>query len=418
MTTSVSSLNESSFVAYQLLNGRFNSEAATTSSDVINSYTNGITPFSQALKALEDNPDQIAAIAATYAPSMNQAVTNLINLATTGISKQIDPTDPNSPTTPYYLTHYMGDGLNALLQSLTAAGATITTNGNNPPTVSITAANVATWLSAANSGVSDIVQQCEDSTGLAQHSFQAAVELQYVAKANNQLSTDLSDLYSALQIANQTLGDLNSVLALHNQVSLSTNPAITYPTQSQVNGSYEKWLGEYEANATSAFAPIFIKFNFTSTDNSPGGVQFQELTQAYDQMVKVQNTLANDLTEMAAPGGPGTSSDIYQKVNTVYQGLVAATAAGPPDPQGNPAYYNPDFYNWFIDGWQGGAQTGSGAIAQNINFAITSSQSFNDTQTQKVQEDLYTYEQFIQSATSMLTNYSDIVIQAGQAIGR
>ncbi len=413
-STDNNSLNESSFVAYNLLNGRYNSEAATTSGTVISNYNTGINNFSTVLSLAGTNPTPAQLTAA--ASGLTATVTSLINLATTGINQQIDPTDPNSPSTAYYLSQYQGDSLNALLQTLTMSGATITTNGNNPPTVSISAANVATWLnlSTTSSSIGNIVNQCLNASDYAEHSFQAAIELQYVRKANEELSTNLADLEQALVVANQTLGDLNSVLAYHNQVFISTNPPVTYPGITY-NGSYNDWLEAYSSSGDQAFKPLYIYF----TNPLPTGATNPEEAPiaAYNKLVTLGNKLHSDLVTLAAVAG--TSSDIYQKVSVVYRDLLTATS-GSTNSVTNPYDSSKNFYlsAWWTDGWVNGAQEGSGAIAQSINFAVTSTQSFNDTQTQKVQEDLYTYEQFIQSATSMLTDYSDICIQVEQAINR
>jgi hypothetical protein len=404
MTSSVNQVNatsttNTSFVSSDILGLLVNAEAEITPGSVITPYSNNMAIIANSLK-LATNP---SADLTTYAALMQAAVTNLINLARDGVTQRINPNEPASDTNPvtqYYLTKQMGDSLGPVFQLLKEAGATIITT-TNPPTVSISADQLRKFLdlSLTTPDVANLVGTAQNATDYATSTFQAMIELIYCGTANTVLEGSLQNQQQALQIAQDTESTLNSVQSTHNEVSLTSNPSLITNPSTNVPSD---WTAAYEASLESALAPIGIYIT------SPN---------AMSDLMNEQAALHKELTTLATVAG--TDSDIYQRVQAVSHDIDTALAGGV---TGVAA--------WFADGWSedksGGAtktpqnQVGtgssasSGEIQNNINLALSSCQSFNNTQTQEVSRQLFVFEQYYTSASSMLTDLSGIIERIGQ----
>lgn len=409
MTSSINSTSTAaptSFLSAQLAGLTVNVEGDYTRGAVVNSYSDQVDNYATALSFADKSPTapQLAALAAL----LTSSTSSLITLARDGITQLSDPNSPpgpNNPSTAFYLTQSMVNNLDQLFQSLQIAGATITAHSSGPPTVSISAANVRRWLdlSLVSPVVGQLVNTAQSLTDGATHSIQAFTELVYVRTANEVLESQMVGLEQALQVTQSTLKTLQDVQDLHNQVSLTSITTLDVPKGTEVNppNNIDAWETEYLKRANEALVPIGIQIDDTKT-----GVT-RDLPA---EMQAAQNQLTSDLAVLATVAG--TESAIFQRTQTVLQELEAAN---------NPT--NPSaFAAWFADGYtggqNGGATEGSGAIQSNINAAISSTQAFNDSESQNVSNSMFVFEEYYKSASAVLDKLSQIIEKIAQNISR
>lgn len=397
------STTNTSFVSSNILGLQVNAEAETTPGSVITPYTTNINVIADALPLASD-PTVTPAQLAQTAAAMEAAVTNLINLARDGVSQRINPNEPLSDTNPvttYFLSKQMADSLGPVFKLLQESGATVVTT-TNPPQVSINAVQLRRFLdlSLTTPDVANLIGIAQKGATDALHTFQAMIELIYCRTANDVLETALQNQQQALQVTQDAESTLNQVQATHNEVGLTSNPAL----DTQISGATttQAWTAAYETSINAALAPIGI---------------FITSTTAVTDLESQQIALHNELTILATVAG--TESDIYQRVLKVSGDVDHALAGG-----------TTGIAAWFADGWStdqsGGATktpenqkgTGStassGQIQSDINLALSSCQAFNNTQTQEVSRQLFVFEQYYTSASSMLTDLSGIIERIAQ----
>ncbi len=79
------------------------------------------------------------------------------------------------------------------------------------------------------------------------------------------------------------------------------------------------------------------------------------------------------------------------------------------------------YKNWLLDNY-GSRFTSTGIKAgqyqQNITFAITAGQSLNDSQKENVNNFLFVFQQYYQSATAMLQQITQLIQQIAQNVSK
>jgi hypothetical protein len=390
-----------------------NVEGEYTRRAITDPYTTEVTTFANVLSLANQSPTPAELAAA--GKLLESSVTSLIELARDGVLQKIDRNDPNSPSTNYYMTQDMVSRLDQLFESLTVAGATITPNGSNPPTVVISGDTVRRWLdlSLVTPIVGQLVQLAQGATEGANNTLQALVELEYVRTANELLAQKMSDLEEALQVAQDSLTTLKDVQDIHNQVKLVVPTEFVPPTAGDVGGDTGKsgrdaWTKIYTERADEALAPIGLEIDEQKDPTLPP----RDLTA---ELIAASEALASQLIILSqvAP-----SSDIYNKVKVVHDEIVTALNGDPKN-----------LANWFADGYStinssgqvtggSGAQEGSGEIQANINAAISSTEAFNNSQTQEVSQFMFVFEEYYKSASAILTKISQLIEKMAQSIAR
>ncbi len=401
----------------------------TTSTAVANEYAADMQILEQYLNLTNPPSGQTpttltqAQLAALTDPSASgsiaYALTDLINLAQNGISGPINANDPSEGNQTNYLTNDMITGLNTIIVSMQNVGINFQispTGSGQAPVVSMNSNQLQNWFDFATltPTISQAVSSSITAAGFATHSVQALVELDYVQTANNMLSNQLSSLQQALQVTQNALTTLQNVQDLHNSLDVAAFASFSSQFNYAQNTGATSFINAYKTAASAYFnQPIAL----TLKSNSP----FQSsltFSQALSNLRLSLNTEISILT--SAAGNSAGAYSLLTQLKVVRSNISTYLDAG-------------NAYQWLADGNtltfnQNGVGTVTlnpnpnltnvDQIQQNITNAITAGENFNDTEKNNVQNFLYVFQEFYQSASSILQNLTTDINQIAQHISQ
>jgi len=150
------------------------------------------------------------------------------------------------------------------------------------------------------------------------------------------------------------------------------------------------------------------------------------------QMIGLRSTLATQIAFLSRPSVTPLSTQndptkrslsLLGQLSTVYTDLVTnLTVNGVPVTSGtslNQAATG--IRNWIMDNYQSfttAGGTNAGKIQQNLTTAITSAESTNDVQKERVRNYLFVFEEYYKSASSILTSLNQMISKMAQNINR
>jgi hypothetical protein len=386
-----------------------------------------------------------------------------------------NPTNPPGATITTTMDRYMATSLNAVNQSLLAAslqkGQTFDINdpsinatsglANNSviglttalkeiaaPTNGSTAPDFyglasALAQSVLNAGGANIIGDAQSGT----ESIQQALMVDFVSSGNTILNNQMSELNNAINVNQQTLSYLNSLQDLMNQKdptqfmlqlqnlsttqltqtepgmggntfvlpytnydnfenstfnqSITANPTFTVdpgvdPTTGGASTSGSTSLQSI-ANSNPNAPPLFAGAlgNLSDPANQPG---FTNITETIiNNLTYLQNQIQQN------GGGASQSGGLSSSIQTLINDF---------EPNGQSGTLL-QIQNWVED-----AQNGTQGQYQNdLSAAVTSSQSFNDTQRENLNEVMFVFEEFYQSAGGLLSSLDQLMQEIGKNAG-
>lgn len=367
-----------------------------------------------------------------------------------------------------YITFDMANSLNLLIKSLETAGFDTV----NPPGSTDLTSQIKQWQDLNQAGVSNILIQLGDAV-TNNRTLQSMIELEYVKQGNDILGNNLQDLQSAMQVTYNALNELQLAQTLKNKLQAATrsipNPTIdgslqqnqwSVTTFGQVSPSDPLPGGNSQQQTVEGYTQAY-KVAMQDAFGNPIGVDLTVTQSDITQFVQVINKLAdlkNQLqqqydTQLQAAKAAGTDPSQYpapppliQDIDTVIGDMNATGAANQP-PIDIPdvtlasqfgysalTYNNQTFpanswdinpssttalqrmLYWIYDGYSSTNVTQSGQYQTDLTTAITSGQNLNDTQKEDLQRYMYLFQQFYQSASSILQSMTSIITKMGQNI--
>lgn len=187
-----------------------------TSSTVVSEFNT----YMAALQSVLTNSSTSPNISAEYA-TIIQAMQGLNNLAQNGASG--DPV----LTGTYYMTSGMASTLGLVMNSLTTAGFSL--SSNITPSSAQQSLSVSTWQGMAPLGVEKLVTNALGSTLDASRSLQSMIELEYVAEGNNLISANLTNLQAQLSTTQSIISNLTVIQNVLNDITVSNPNSFAFP---------------------------------------------------------------------------------------------------------------------------------------------------------------------------------------------
>ncbi len=441
-----------------------------TSGDVASQFQQAMQPFIDQYNIIQQgvansNGAPIAPPTDQQIEAMKEGVANLINLGTFGGS------------TTDFLDVEMATQADLLIKTLQASGMVInyppnfgvSGSGNTstvtpllPFQITFDANAAAAWQDLALE--SPIIQQVLSNSQVAgsygNRTLQALVELVYVKTGNQTISDSLSSLQSALTGTTDAVNTLTSLQNLHNKIT-TVGPKDFLKTQlsgqlaATGSSAATDFINGYPGIASSFFGhtlnpvlsdDIIADFdkNGTQFDNvhfNPGPnylATADQLIQLRDKLNLQISALSKTTPRIPDPSHPGQTmedpSTLLGHIRTVYNDIVnhigqeTVTQLNDLNSATDQEAFYQKFKRWVLDDYDLG--TGStllgnnapsnniGTIQQDLTNAITAAQALNSTQQDRVNRYLFVFQQYYQSASSMLTAINTLINKISDQISR
>lgn len=257
------------------------------------------------------------------------------------------------------------------------------------------------------------VNQISGDSEINAHTEQALVELIYVREANNLLGGAMTNLDQALNATQSVLNILQALQNLHN--SLSVHSVSAFPFQFSTGrselGPYpgpgggltlSQYISSYNKAASSFFGkPIDPSFVFKNASD-PAFITFANSLKSIKIKLQSQISLISSIT----PAGERGVGSLYANLKNVLNGLPA-----------NPLNFA-STEKWALDNLDqhSGLASLAGNIQNDLTTAITSAQSLNDSQKEKVRRFLFIFQEYYQSASAVLSKIGQLIEQMAQKI--
>ncbi len=401
--------------------------------------SSGVSPGQAIVPSMTDAANIYQAMyGVTTAPMSQQTSTaglsttpGLLQLAQQGV---LDPngvpngTGPNAQNVAY-ITYNMAQSLNLLSESLGAVNfpqlyqqfLRDQASGANAAILAADQANVlnalANWAGLATEGLNTIMANALNAPQT-NHSLQSMIELDYVKQGNDQVSTLLNNLQNQLQTTNSILTLLTQIQDLHNQVTatnLTSTSNITLFTSGNPNANTFNAFNKAgltlstDAKFSSVNAYTSIYKADVGTIFAPSGttaIQIKQGSSATNQQfTQYQSSLATLISQLnkatvAAGGTANAPGSLAASLQTVLSDMQSAGSLS----------------NWLVDNSNSTSSANTGNYQQDITNALTSAQNLNSTQTQSIQQQLFVFQEFYQSAGSALTSISSTIVQMAQGV--
>jgi hypothetical protein len=139
---------------------------------------------------------------------------------------------------------------------------------------------------------------------------------------------------------------------------------------------------------------------------------------AIDQMRTLKTELLSEMKSLAATGSGGQGpQSILGTLSAIYNGIPSAMVSG--TTSGTMAQYGL-FANWILDNYNLGTNPSSislvGQIQNNITDGITAAQNLNNTQQENVRNYMFEFQEFYQSASTVLQTLNTIITTMAQKL--
>ncbi len=423
----------------------------TTTQAVSNAYLAEIQVFATLYNQRLNNPTQAFTIADYN--SAKTAYQTLISLSENGLTVA-------GQSTPSLINFQMAENLSLLLKTFDVNGlGSLLAGGDAGATDTTKIQALQGWWDLAPAGLSNTINGAL-TAGASWESIQAMIELQYVQEGNNQISSTLGSLQSALNATDSAVQFLTQLQNLYNDVTpataatISTNigaeqfyqiqtstvtyialgPAthivnVTITVYAYTNYTGQTFVKQFISTGDTAFsAPITVTANPSSSDQTTFAnmvsTQLPNLITSVMQAAgyvqgDISAVLANPATAVPTLSDAATNSQIDENwTGSLGQELVQVysdmKSAG-------------DLANYIIDNQTSAPNptTGvpqvnakAGDYGRHLSTAEVAAQSINTQQQQQVQQELYVFQEFYQSASGVLTSLTQIIQNMAQAAGQ
>ena len=248
-------------------------------------------------------------------------------------------------------------------------------------------------------------------------SIQQVLMVDYVSTGNQILFNQLSLLNNAINVNQQALSYLNALQDLMNQkdpqtffLQLNNLNESTRNTLSQANyDAYEKatfnqQLGTIQKFVDDGSLKTYLT-NLTNSGQDPLAADIlgavPGMNSAYtDAITRIKDNLQYVIDQVTtANGSTNAAGGLIGALQTVKNdiGFLAPTIA--------------DWVKDTTDGKQGNFQN-------DLNSAVTSAQSFDDTSREQLRSVMFVYEEFYKSAGSLLSSLQQLLIKMADSIAR
>lgn len=133
------------------------------------------------------------------------------------------------------------------------------------------------------------------------------------------------------------------------------------------------------------------------------------------QFLNYRTQIANEIQQLSAVTGQlSNPQTLYGTLKAVYSNMNTAITV-------NHGYMPSALKMWILDGQTTSGNTAlgpSGSVQTNINNAITAGQNLNNSQTEQTRQYLFVFEEFYQSASSILSTITQAITTMAQNAGR
>lgn len=437
-TVALATLANPVFAEYDYTNPALAGQYKQNVQVIFDAYNQGVTYSSPT--ATTPNPIPANRLTQQDADNVVAALANLVNLAQNGAVLNNTPTT----TKKYFLTTTMVTNLDLLLRSFQAVGVT-------NPTQSMTLAQLNAWkdLSIQSPDIQALMTQLTQQSN-ANTSIQALIELQYVKTGSDLINQKLTSLDTALNLTNNILTTLSSVQTVHNNLVTYGRGTIPF-NYNAPQASAGNYRSGYTTAASAQFgAPITpvvpstlvvygtktintINGPVIGTDyNNPIGLTNAGIS-VFNSLLRLRQSIVNEIHLVSAQSSATQISDpqsLLNKLKVVKADLSTLFARLSTTNPTVPIPANSTFtgqqkasalVRWILDNYNqtsGGSSANSGLVQQNITLAITSAQSLNDTQKQDVRNFLFVFQEYYQSASSLLQAINQILTKMAQGIAQ
>lgn len=329
---------------------------------------------------------------------------------------------------PTTMDRYMAEQVENLFRTLRSAGFEITDYPGGPrgDTAALTAAvsliqaqpNIYQAMPILATALSNAAQARIIGNAFTQSdSIQQVLMVDYVSRGNEILFNQMALLRDAIDVNQTGLSYLNSLQDLMNQkdpqrfiqqlASLYSTSNGVFPdsayedyetsTFNQTLGTQAKFTDPtlqayFTTHQNDDPPPLFIDAFKESIINNPNSTTF-DTTKA-----TIIDNLTTLKTNIQSAGG-SASNGLALAIQSIIDDLNQPTTT--------------------IQSWVQDITSGSeGDFQRHINNAITSAQSFNDTQREELSRVMFVFEEFYKSATALLSRLTQIIEKMGSAINR
>jgi hypothetical protein len=412
--------------------------------------------YQNILTAIKNN-QTVQPPTAAQAAQLQSSLAALINLATYGQQGNVVPNDPNSPVATQYLNIEMATQLDLLTKTLESAGVTITypPNFGTPNGPQLTTNNITftqfdaqTWqdLAVASPVIQKVLSAAQTNATIGNRSLQALVELVYVKAGNQTIGDALASLQSALSTTNNVVNTLTTLQSLHNQVQV-VNPSSFFTAHFNPNNpafagnsGSSLFLNTYSPAASAFFGKPLVPVLNTALQSFFNGTTFTPgagYISAVDNLITLRNDLQLQISALSKttpkipnPANPNQQmvdpASLLGQITTVYNnivssiGMIQVTNVQNATPQSAFNIFK-GFQNWMLDNYSqtfSTTNTLAGVFQQNLTNAITAAESLNSTEQDKVNNYLFVFQEYYQSAASMLSACNSLITNIANQMSR
>jgi hypothetical protein len=262
-------------------------------------------------------------------------------------------------------------------------------------------------------------------------SLQAYIQLVYGQTANSVLVTNLNDLQSSLGTTITVVNLLSGLQTLKNYINIkSVAPlpgniarldAVVSSQDKHGNNQYLSYsalvLKIYEP-AAGAYFSTPTQFSVTLPGNQTQGSVVAQFARLADQL-SAEIVSLSAVTPRLSTGTPGVTTEdpnsLLAKARLVLTDIRNSKGTNLSVGASETTGWNALQY-WVKDNYTDISPNASdsGAIQQNLTNAITAAQSLNTTQSSSVENYLYLFQEYYQSAASLITAINQIITQIAQ----
>ncbi|WP_068467233.1 hypothetical protein [Candidatus Protochlamydia phocaeensis] len=436
--------------------------AEYTTGEVQQKYLQYVNILKQIFDKRADNPDPNSQT--LTASDYTTLITTLQNLKTLA---QNGATDPLSGA-QFYLTSDMAIDLDLILRSLSASGINVDSFIGDPQAQMNAMKN---WQSLAGFGVEDILTQATSITG-GTRTLQSMIELEYVKEGNDLLSTTLGGLQDQLTTTQGILDTLTVIQNIANQITVMNPGDFAFPPQTdgQIpssaihqldsligNNLYGTWTTDVAtakaqalANHTSfstemaklhAASDIIKNYvgndstHFINTYKIMASAQFRQIfptasptSTAANDLLNAKQKLMQELADLEKQNPGATRSTAGSLASFIYRvALDVSSHFSGINTQGMSSAALKTALSAAVSAWildnqnqKAGSQAANsaGSIQNNLTQAISAGESLNDQQKQLVQNYMFIFQQFYQSASDVLQKVNQVIQKHAQGIAR
>lgn len=370
------------------------------------------------------------------ATAVQQAIANLLGLAQNGLVSNSTPGTSQTTNAPFFMTKEMASNLDLLIRSFQAIGAL------NPQSA-ITVTQLAEWkdLATTSPAIQSLMSAILYATA-GNRSIQSIIELEYVATGNNLINDQLTSMEQALGITQNVLNTLANLQNIRNTLVVPASQVYQAPTTvpGSIYGGNPADIQEstlmrlYRSGDIASLIPgasnFFTKAIFPQVSSQILNPTTQLLTafgvSQFNKLIAIQKSILAFIPTLSAITDPATAADtnsLLGRLKTMAHDFSTMFVNGGVQAVNltNLAQQSSALRTFLLDNNDPKFQTSGFTVNQgqnNLTFAVTAAQGLNDQQKQLVQQYLYIFQQFYQSASAVLQAINQMITKMAQNISR